>query len=547
MGTITWALTMARSGLCWNDGCTGGLGFWGANGHDGIWHIALSESLSKGSFLMPIFSGQGIENYHIGFDLLLALFHKISFIPIPNLYFQVIPPVLAFLVGLLTYKFVLLWTRSEKASLWSTFFVYFGGSFGWLVSLIRGQGWGGESMFWSMQSVSTLINPPFALSLVFLLAGLVLLLKLDEKFSRWIFLLCVLSFGILIEIKVYAGILALGGLMVAGVYSLIIERKSLIIKVFFTALIISFAIYIPFNKLSGSLIAWQPFWFLESMVGASDRFYAPKLAEAMLAYKSQPVIGKFVLAYGLTFVLFIVGNMGTRILFLLRKIRLNDKVEILIYPIIAAGIIIPTLFVQEGTPWNTIQFFYYSLFFTSILSGVVIGKWTKSSRLSAFIKTLVILLTIPTTIFTLKDVYLTEKPPAVLPATETEALNFISRQPDGVVLTYPFDEVKSKNAVSPSPLSEYVTTAYVSAFSGKQVFLEDEMNLDIMQYPWRERRSLVGNFLNTLDIDSAKTFLEENNIKYVYWLKDQHARIGDKELNMTLIFSNSDVTVFKVN
>jgi hypothetical protein len=61
-------MTMVRSGLTYSFG----IGFWGANGHDAIWHLALINSLSKGNFLMPVFSGWNIQNYHIGFDLLMS-------------------------------------------------------------------------------------------------------------------------------------------------------------------------------------------------------------------------------------------------------------------------------------------------------------------------------------------------------------------------------------------------------------------------------------------------------------------------------------------
>src|SRR3989344_5139651 len=76
-GTIAWSLTMVKSGLIYSYG----IGFWGPNGHDGIWHIALAESLSKGSWQMPVFAGETIKNYHIGFDLILAIIHKLTFIP----------------------------------------------------------------------------------------------------------------------------------------------------------------------------------------------------------------------------------------------------------------------------------------------------------------------------------------------------------------------------------------------------------------------------------------------------------------------------------
>ena len=54
---------------------------------------------------MPVFAGLPIQNYHIGFDLFLEIINKISFIPVTNLYFQILPPIFAFLIGLLAYKF----------------------------------------------------------------------------------------------------------------------------------------------------------------------------------------------------------------------------------------------------------------------------------------------------------------------------------------------------------------------------------------------------------------------------------------------------------
>src|SRR3990167_10107086 len=162
VGTFVWSLVMFKSGLTYSFG----MGFWGPNAHDGVWHIALAQSISKGTWEMPIFAGETIKNYHIGFDLLLAILHKLTFIPIHTLYFQVLPPILAFGFGLFVYLFILSWNNSKTAAWWATFFVYFGGNWGWLISLIKNNKLGGESMFWSQQSISTLVNPPFALSLL---------------------------------------------------------------------------------------------------------------------------------------------------------------------------------------------------------------------------------------------------------------------------------------------------------------------------------------------------------------------------------------------
>ena len=503
---------------------------------------------------MPVFAGEMIRNYHIGFDLILAGLHKATSIPIVNLYFQVLPVLLSFLVGLLVYKFVDKWQKSSKAAFWATFFVYFGGSFGWIVSLFRDGSWGGESMFWAMQPISTLINPPFALSLVAITSGLIFLAKYIEKNTKINFWLAVLFFGISIFIKVYAGLLVLTALLTAGIYSLITKRRLLIIKIFLASFAVSLLLYLPFNKLSADLIAWQPFWFLESMVGLPDRFNWQKMYSAMTTYRMGGVWLKAILAYGLVFAIFIVGNFGTRIIFLkalFKKpgnfLKLRET-EVFIFVLMLAGIIVPILFVQKGTPWNTIQFLYYSLFFGGILAGTIIGEFRGKSKLNTYliyiIEIAIILLTIPTTISSLGN-YTPIFPQSNLPKNELEALTFLKSKPSGVVLTYPY--AKSVSDGSPIPLPFYTTTAYVSAFSGKPVFLEDEMNLGIMQYSFGERRESVESFLNTLDEENAYRFLRDNNIAYVYWLDGQHARVGDKQLGLTKIFENEGVKIFKVN
>ena len=512
-----------------------GLGFWGANGHDGIWHIALSESLGRGALSMPIFAGGSLQNYHIGFDLILAFLHKITFIPTSALYFQIIPPILAILIGVLVYKFVFDWVKSDKAALLSTFFVYFGGSLGWIIGK-------GESAFWSQQGVSTLINPPFALSLVLLLLGLILVRELEKKYTLAKFILSIIIFGSLIEIKAYAGILGLGALLATGTYAFIFQKNANVLKVFLGSLIISLILYLPLNRNSASLLVFQPFWFLETLMGLIDRVGWTKFYSAMLTYKSGQIWLKGILAYGAAFAIFVLGNFGTRIIFLFKKFKL-DQINIFIYSIIAAGIVIPMFFLQKGTPWNTIQFFYYSLFFSSILAGIVLSQIK-----SKVVLLIAVLITIPTTILTLKDVYIPSRPPAMLPEGELNALTFLSKQPTGIVLSKPFDAIASKDAESnpPRPLYLYTSTAYVSAFSKHQTFLEDEINLDITGYNWEERRVEVENWYMERDLVLKHDFLIQNNIKYIYWIKDSGAVLDTGKLSLSNIFENNLVILYRV-
>jgi len=551
LGTIIWSITMVKSGLMYSFG----LGFWGASGHDGIWHIAVAETLSRGSLEMPVFAGNELQNYHLGFAALLTLLHKLTTLPIPNLYFQVIPVIFSLLIGFLTYKFVLEWRGSKNEALWSLFFVYFGSSFGFVVSVLRGGEITGDSMFWSQQALSTLINPPFALSLIFILSGLIFLLKYLKTHSTFCFLLSSLAFGLLIQIKSYAGILVLLGLGAATIYQLIAKKKTSLLKVTVLSGVISVLIFLPFLKNSSGILVYQPFWFLETMMTYSDRLGWDRFYSAMTTYKMGKIWAKAIPAYGVALVIFIVGNLGTRIIGLTSLIQLLQKkikfaeVEVFILTVLFFALSIPMFFVQTGTPWNTIQFFYYFQFFFAIWAGI--STVTLIEKLKPIFKMFLILLLLVFGIFgswsSLRH-YWSSTPPAKLGNGEVEALKFLAGQSNGVVLTYPYDKDQAKAAegVAPRPLYLYESTAYVSAYGKKTVFLEDEVNLDITGYQWKDRKAQMLDFYNSLDKTSTYNFLRTNNITYVYWLRFQHARVGDTELGLTKIFENSDVWIFKL-
>lgn len=544
-GTVVWSLTMIKSGLIYPFG----MGFWGPNGHDGVWHIALINHLASGSLEMPIFAGESIKNYHLFYDGLLALVHRITAIPAHTLYFQILPPITAFLVGWLTYKFVLNWRRSKIQALFAVFFVYFGGSWGWLVSFLRGgELAGGESIFWANQAISTLINPPYASSLVLLLVGLILFLNYQKKPATKLLILQAIIFGALIQFKAYAGVIALGGLLISALCDLFRSGKiwNDNTKVFMAVLIVSLAVFIPTNKNAGNLLVFYPFWFPETMLSFPDRFYWPKLASAISTYKAEGNFIKLIPAEILALSIFWFGNLGTRIFkealvlrWIFRWPKL-ESIEVFVIAAIAIGIALPLLFIQKGNPWNTIQFIYYPLFFSGILAGIFLGEVVERKRFGWLVASVVIVLTLPTTVGTLRH-YLPARPPAAIPHMELAALEFLKNQPQGIVLTYPFDPALRKNWGPPQPLWIYETTSYVSAFSRKLIFLEDEMNLEITGHDWKPRRERAIEFFTGGDSE----FLEKNSIKYMYLVNGQELPLPSEELGFSKIYENSQVRIYK--
>ncbi len=546
-GSISWSLTMVKSGLLYPFG----MGFWGANGHDGIWHISLIESLSQGRWDMPVFAGESLQNYHVGYDLLLAVIHSATRIPVSILYFQIIPPILAILVGYFGYKFTYEWRKSKVEAFWATFFVYFGGGLGFLVQLVRNKTFDGESLFWSQQSVSTLINPPYALSLVLMFAGLyTLLLGLRSRNSK-LLMIATFLFGVLIQVKVYAGLLALSGLLIASALQMVRRQGLILTKIFSGSLLLSILFFSSTSESVGSTIVLKPFWFIEGLFASPDRFYWPRLSNALTNYAADNNWLKVLLAYTGGSVVFIVGNMGVRLFGLLALIALfRQRISytlVFVITIIGLGVLLPLLFIQKGTPWNTIQFFYYAQVFMGILTGIFIGNFIgrRNRYLSAAFILSIILLTIPTTLATLANHYLPSRPPAKLSYEELDALAFLKNQTKGTVLIEPFDKQLADKAIAnpPRPLHLYESTAYVSAFSGQPVYLEEEVNLEITGYPWRERRIKTEEVFGS-NIDSKSQFLKEASISYIYIHRDRFTAMWPANVNK--IYGNDEVVIYKV-
>lgn len=545
-------MTMVKSGLCIEKGCSTGIGFWGPNGHDGIWHISLSEGLGRSlSLEMPVFAGEKIKNYHLGFDYLLSFLNKETTLPTSFLYFQVLPPILAFLIGFLSYKLVHLWKKSKKAALWSTFFVYFGGGFGWIMTLIREGQINGESLFWAQGAFSTLINPPYALSLVLILTGLIFFLKFKEKPNVINGLFAVLSFGVLAQVKVYASILILAALFAVCLYEYLKNKNWRLFLVFLGVLAVSLLLTFSFNKNIEQILVFRPFWFLETMVGTVDRLYWPKFYSALTTYKMGQIWFKLIPAYFLAFAIFLIGNLGTRIIAFFQIAKLGKDLkkisvlDIFIITTIDVGLLIPLFFIQKGTSWNTIQFFYYSLFFSAFYAGTFVSE-LKNKTAKLLIPFAVLIMAVPTTVATLRH-FLPSRPPAKVTALEKEALLFLRGQRDGIVLTYPYDAKKAKEAEAnpPRPLYLYESTAYVSAYSGKVSFLEDEVNLDITGYDWKQRRVLVEEFFAQSCNLTNNSFLTINNISYLYLVKGQNSVFETARTGLTKIFENGEVIILK--
>ncbi len=548
IGTFFQVMPTFQSGLKF----AYGLGFWGPNTHDGLWHLSLINQLMQNlPPENPIFSGIILKNYHYFYDLLVAITALISKVTTIDLLFRFYPLFFSILLGIGTYYLIGTLLREKMAlarikivTIFSLYFVYFAGSFGWIVEYLRERHWGGESAFWANQSISFNLNPPFAVSLIIVIAIIQLTTGLTKR--GWIIVVLTLLTGSLISFKAYAGILILLTFLIIS----ILKRSLSYLLVFLFSSLISGLLFLSSFSYGQSLMLFAPFWFINSMIDSPDRVGWTRLSLTRTVGLAGKNWFKFLGAEFLSLLIFIAGNLGARILSLLALAKIKtiyqDNTTLFLLVFSSLSLIIPILFIQAGNPWNTIQFFYYFLYIAAIINGIVIFKLAdKSSRVITTPLVLFIFAITPINSWATARGYLTNQPHAYINTKEMEGLEFLRSQPSGVVLTYPYDSNLKKSLPEPWPLFVYDSTAYVSALTNKPSFLEDEAQNQILLTDYKKKLIAAKDFFSK-SANPDIGFLQANRIQYIYLPKIFKVRLYENASQLKNIWENDQVIIYQV-
>ena len=532
VGTLFQQMPTFKNGLSFPYG----FGFWGPNTHDGIWHISLiNQLMNKVPPQNPSFAGVELKNYHYFYDLLVALTNFITDIPILDLVFRFYPIIFSLILGISSYYLIKLITTSPKAILFSIYLMYFAGSFGWIVEYIKQGHLGGESAFWANQSISFNLNPPFAISLLIVIAILQLLTSLRTKTS--ILSLIILS-GSLISFKAYGAVIILLTLFLIG----ILKKDGKYLLIFLGSFIISVLLFISNFTIGQSLIIFSPFWFIHSMIDSPDRVGWTRLTLARIVGLETGNWFKFISSEAISLTLFIIGNLGIRFfaLFSLVKIKeiFKDKFKLTLFIVSFLSLIIPIIVIQAGNPWNTIQFIYYFLYISALVGGIILA------RMPLIIVVFFLIIT-PINSWATANSYLSYQPHARISLEEATGLNFLASQDSGVILTYPYDGKLKTRLSEPWPIFAYDSTAYVSAFSKKVTYLEDLSQQNILLTDYKKRQVASNDFFTSSD-SQKQEFLKKFKIKYIYIPKIFNQRIAESSI-IKNIFENEEIIIYGVN
>ena len=503
-----------RSGM--PDG-RGGLSF--TEYRDSFWHLGLMEELTRSiPPLHPGFSPLPLTNYHYFLHLFGAGFLKTSFFNPLDFYFRILPFFLVLLYCLSLYILGKKLAKSERGGNLSVLFGVLTGSFAYVLPLFinyPGFSWH-ESSFWLSQPFYMVINPSFALSSSILLMVCFLYFKIAEEKENSLLPVAVILAGILIVIKVYAGLLVLGGLLVAGLW----KRNMTIIKWFISSLILSLLLFIPTSgKEAGSFLVFMPGWFLRSMAESPDRV---QIIDWVLRENTYAASGNMlgVLRYRFyELLVYLAGNLGTRIFMFFGL--LGAPVFLLI--IAFTGMVLPLIFVQNGSIANTLQFSYYSLEIFSVLLAV----WLV--RKNIVIIVILLLLSIPTSL-QLWYTSVVSYSPAVIDRDQVESFSFLrknTKREEIIIVPYSY---------------QYTESLVAGTLSDRRLFYSDRLMAENTHKNFKEREDEVNKFFNGVNI----SLLKNNSISYVYVDKRVVNNFQLKYYPLQKVFGNEKIDIYKV-
>lgn len=558
-GIIGQLLVISPSGI--NTG--GDILFWSSHAHDSSWHIALMNQLQKGWPLQnPAFSGERVVNYHFFSDIAPSYFSALfGFSPL-DLYFRFFPFLYAVLFGSLAYLLGKRMAGNFWGGFWSIVFADFGGSAGFIITLLRNHTIGGESIFWSSQPQSTIGNPPQIVALILLLTFLIIFQTFLKEKNRLIFLSLFLIGGSLVVFKVYAGIALLGGLGLVGTWQIIKEKKIDTFALFLLSSILSLILYIPNSAGTTSFLIFQPWWYVRTMVVSPDRLGKLDWEFRRQTYIADQNWKRVIQLEGGAFLIFFFGNLWTRTISLLAlpkflKSILLDYFNLLFFSIIFISFLFPMLFLQKGVASNTSQFFQYFLLLSGTLAGVMVtslSKKIKSKLLKILLGGLIIILSLPTQLGLLMQFYCSEtgctsSRPAFtkIDAEELQALNYLKEKTprSAVILNPPFNQYLNSHQAVP-PIWDWSDTDYIGAFGDRATYLSDQEQVDIMGYNYQERKKLKDAVFSEKNPIKFEAMIRSTGADYIYFPKLQSPQVNLSNLGFSKEFENGEIEIWKI-
>lgn len=552
---LTFSLTMLTSGYT-----SEGLRLLGVNNYDGLWYLALINEM-KFNFppQHPGFSGEMLVGYHFFLFFIMAKIGSIFNLSNINLMFKFFPLLVSFLWALGVYSLMLSWSKSKTVSVFAVFLTMFGGSAVYVTWLYGYKNISLDSGYGILQPATSLVNPTFAISIVFMTAFLLSVKKYyNEKNIRWFFVITLIA-GLTPIFKVYGGIIIMGGFILFSIFEIYKKNLKIVMFIIGTA-VLFFSTYWPYTDNSVKPV-FYPLWAPHNVLKDNLPWYGYE--EKIRTYSEQSVIKGIITTELFALYVFIFGNLGTRIVGLLfglgkvlKEKRLPSRFALLVWSMTGASFLIPLFFIQSGKVFETIQFAWYFLFLISLISALGVAFFL-SFRINKVIKTAVVVLlvmfTLPSSVSSISDYVFSSE--GFMDKSIYDSYSYLREKGeyDDTVLSLP-----SKNSeLSHAALKRKYRAGrpVVPAIADKRSFLSYEyfpfdVNVDeridlLYKMLFLERIIDAGSAQEVLDLQmEIKNRLELYDISYIH--SPDTLKLVSLFDNIKEVYKNTGVVIYEV-
>lgn len=512
----------------------------GGNSHDGLWHLALINSLKKSvPPENPIYANTKVQNYHYLTDIFVVISSKFTNISEIDLYFKIIEPFFIILFSSTAFLLISKLTNNKFFSYFGVLFIVLSGNLFYIAKLFYPSAYSNPSVFWVDEFVTKMVNPQLLFSYIVILTILYLIL-VYEKISNYNFVFLVSILGAsLLGIKSYGFVIILLSLFLLILFQ-VIKTEYEFIKLTLGLAFAGLVFYLTSNISKGSIFILSPLWFIKSMFETPDHLaYSvwELKRQTYLQHNNYLRIGQLYLE-GL--ILFILGNLGGRLIgifAILDKLDKRKKTVVYLLSFISiVSIVLPLVFIQKGVAWNSIQFFYYAVLALGILTIITLHNIYKHYKKIGIILAALIWFSLLPGIFYQATQYNPNQAQEFVSLGVLNGLNFLKGQPGGVVLLSP----------------NFAQDSLVPAITGKTAFLADETILSIQLIDFNARKMEMESFFGDMNLDSKENFLKREGIKYIFLENNERSSLFENKfgnagrLKINKIYSNREIVIYYV-
>jgi hypothetical protein len=528
---------------------------------DDLWHLALINEL-KAHFPPdnPAISGIPLHGYHFFYNLVLAKTSTLFSLSPFSLHFHLFPLLFSLLWSVGVYVLMFKWSRSIATAVWAVFLTMFSGSFAFILAMQGRTGFGFSNGLGMLQPSNSLYNPPFSFSIIVIITALFsLYCYLSTNQKKWLVPLT-LCIGLVAMIKVYAGIILVGGFLVLTVLQLFKKK----FEILFALLGITFlflSTYWLFAGNAGQLI-FYPLWMPHSLL---RNFPWYGYDEKMHTYMQQHVVKGIIETEIFGLFLIIAGNLGTRIIgiflllfFMLKKRIYPTLFSVIVFVMAGIAILVPLLFIQSGKVFEIVQMTQYFLFFSAFAAAFGFSKFfalhfQRSIKIFLFLALLIA--TLPSAYSDYASYLTRYKMGQSLSTPYYQTMNFLSQQEsyDATVLEMPPKTITITDK-SLHSWYEYSSSPAIVAFANKRSYFNNEF----IEFPGVDntpRFQLLKTLITFAHVtkrdlyyqqlkSSISSQLKKNEIHFIY--SPYPIKSFDTVDGIKKVYQNQSYTIYKV-